>query len=126
MARLIHAYMEIASPRRGAAVSTYLSAIEALRHSRFGGHAVLGVAIIPNGIPYHVPDFGHNADCPCQEPEPHGVDRYFGVSIVLDSEPTADVLGTYWLLRDVACIEMCGLHIPKTELVDRETVEAKL
>ena len=72
--------------------------------------------------PTHVPDFGHDRKCQCENPEPDGVDRYFGVSIVLDGNPTIETLAAYWLRSGISRVELCSMTKPETELKDREPV----
>jgi hypothetical protein len=123
MARLVHVILEIATPHKGGGGRRYFAAIDDLRLSRFASCAVLGVVTeqVAND-PTHVPDFGHDCKCKCENPEPYGVDRYFGVSIVLDGNPTVETLAAYWLRSGISRVELCGLTIPETELKDREPV----
>ena len=125
MARLVHVILEIATPHNGDRRRRYLYALDDLRHSRFTGCAVLGVVaeqVVAAGEPTHVPDFGHDCKCRCEKPELYGVDRYFGVSIVLDDNPTIDTLAAYWLRAGISRVELCILTKPETELKDREPV----
>ena len=72
--------------------------------------------------PTHVPDFGHDCKCQCENPEPYGVNRYFGVAIVLDDNPTIETLATYWLRSGISRVELCSMTKPETELKDREAI----
>ena len=125
MARLVHVILEIATPHKGTANRRYLAALDDLRHSRFAGCPVLGVVVqqvVVAREPTHVPDFGHDGKCQCKQPEPDGVDRYFGVSIVLDGNPTSETFAAYWLRSGISRVELCGVTKPETELKDREPV----
>jgi len=125
MARLVYAILEIAVPANHGNGRRHLAPLDTLRHSSFGGHAVLGVVSEANEEPCHVPDFGHNCRCKCEHPEPWGVDRYFGLSLVLDGEPTlADICGPYWLQSGVSRVELCGLTVPESDCVERERIGA--
>ena len=125
MARLVHVILEIATPHNGTSGRRFLYALDDLRHSRFAGCPVLGVVVqqvVVAREPTHVPDFGHNGKCQCKNPEPDGVDRHFGVSIVLDGNPTIETPAAYWLRSGVSRVELCSLTQPETELQDREPV----
>ncbi len=129
MARLVHVILEIAPPHNATSHRRYLYALDDLRHSRFAGCAVLVVVVeqvVVAREPTHVPDFGHDCKCRCENPEPDGVDRYFGVSIVLDGDPTIESFGAYWLRSGVSRVDLCGLNEPETELKDREPVAAAI
>jgi hypothetical protein len=123
MARLCDAILEVATSHNGRD-ERYGAAIDRLRHAKIGGHAVCGVVVdrVPN--PAHVPDFGHDYRCKCKKPEPWGVTRHYGISVVLEGAPSLpDVLGSYWLIPGVARIEICGMTIPETDLEELAGVE---
>ena len=48
--------------------------------------------------------------------------RYFGVAIVLDDNPTIETLATYWLRSGISRVELCSMTKPETELKDREAI----
>ena len=122
MARLVHTIVEIATDK-GETLPRFLRALDVLRCSRFSGHDVLGVAC-KNAEAIHVPCFGHDYRCQCETPEAWGVDRYFGVDVVLDGDVTNDMLGTYEL-SIVVQVCLVGITIPADEFVERRRLDKK-
>jgi hypothetical protein len=127
MAVLCHAIIEVATPANHDKGRRWLHVMSALRHSSFAGRRVLGVVDWNREDPTHVPDFGHDYRCQCPNPEPWGVDRYFGVSVVLDgpnaksAETVLELMGP-WELFLGARIELSGVTIPEESCEERRKV----
>jgi hypothetical protein len=50
--------------------------------------------------PTRVPDFGHNYLCQCKNPEPYGVVRYFGITLIVTGDPGLNAFGVYQINPD--------------------------
>ena len=85
-----------------------------LRETVFGDHKVLGVI---HSHPYEqvkVPAFGYDARAEASgdyKPEPWGITRIFGYTLILDGEiDPKTTLGTWELIPRSLYIELCGVE----------------
>jgi len=121
MARLVTCIVEVATPHNHEKEQQFCRVMRLLSQSTFGGHEVLGVVNGSICEPTHISDYGQNYKCQCANPEPWGVDRYFGTYLVLSGEVTSAVFGAYHL-GAIARVELCGIVHPLTEHVERKRV----
>jgi hypothetical protein len=108
--RQLSAILELAGHYRGRDVTRYNKAIEELRRAVIKGLPVYYVTHDPAEEPTHVPDFGHDHRCRCENPLSHGVKRYFSIQLYVEGEPGDKILGDYELAQ--GRLSVTGLAFP--------------
>ena len=95
-------------------INRFLRVIDELRRSTIDGAKISGVVVDQDERPITVPDFAHNYACKCENKQPKGILRYFGLTLFVDGEPTTDIFGRYWITRNESQLDVCGLAPPLT------------
>src|ERR1043165_2644765 len=95
--RQVGVILELGGHYRGKDVQRYDAAIEELQRSTIGDWPVMFVIRNSSEQPTTVPCFGHNYRCQCQQPTPHGVKRYFSVTLIVEGEPSSEIFRDYEL-----------------------------
>lgn len=108
--RQLNAILELEGHYRGKDADRYSRAIEELKRSNINGAPIVYATHDFNEQPTTVPDFGHDYRCRCENPLPHGVKRYFSVTLYVEGEPYEDLFGDY----EITCgrLIICGAALP--------------
>lgn len=108
--RQLSAILELEGHYRGRDVMRYSNALEELRRSVINGLPVYYLTYDIAEEPTHIPDFGHDHRCRCENPLPHGVKRYFSIMLYVEGEPGDEILGDYELSH--GRLSVTGLAFP--------------
>jgi hypothetical protein len=88
------AILELGGHVRGKDRERFTLAVNDLKASTIGDYPIMYVSTDSTTFENAgtVPDFGHDYRCKCENPEPWGVRRYFGVTLYVEGSPSPDDL----------------------------------
>jgi len=108
--RVVTCILEVAGDPHGKDADRLARALLALERCNLAGNKILHVHHCQGANePTTVPDFGHNHRCRCENPEPWGVKRYFGLLLFLEKPIDAEPLCDYNIPGTHALLAACGL-----------------